>query len=51
MSDCHSCKYFYEEPDVNFAECKKEAEDKYWSEEEDCPDYECIECEREQDDE
>ena len=30
MNDCNLCKNYYEEIDVNFADCKKNCEDKYW---------------------
>ena len=43
MSDCKSCIHYYEESDVDFFECKKNMEDKYWDGDIDCPEYAEIE--------
>lgn len=42
MEKCYECKYYYEEADVNYADCKKEMELKYWEGEECCPEFEGI---------
>lgn len=43
-TNCHECKFFYSESDINYAECKKEAteeiKDEYWQGKVECPFFE-----------
>jgi len=43
MSDCHMCKHYYEELDVNFAECKVNESDEAWEGKIDCKSFESRE--------
>lgn len=47
-TECTECKYYYEERDTNFAECRKEMDDMYWNGIENCPEFEAKYDERDE---
>ncbi len=42
MSDCNNCIHYIEEPEINYADCYINEDEKYWFGNLDCPSFEEV---------